>query len=183
MKNVALITALAILILVIFLSINHLTANDTKDKNMAPNFTLPGSDGKTYTLSSYRGKQAVVLAWFPKAFTPGCTTECKLFGEEKKKLEEFDVAYFTISVDPPEKNKKFAESVHATYPILSDSSGDIARAYGVMTGDKKTADRWTFYIGRDGEIQFVDKNVKPATAVDDVVKKLDELNVARKNSK
>ena len=88
---------------------------------MAPDFSLPGSDGKTYKLSDYRGKQAVVLAWFPKAFTPGCTTECKVMAEHGAALKAFDAAYFTASVDKPEKNKDFAKSVGADYPILERS--------------------------------------------------------------
>ena len=55
------------------------TAAELKPGDKAPDFNLPGSDGKTYKLSDFRGKQAVVLAWFPKAFTPGCTNECKAF--------------------------------------------------------------------------------------------------------
>ena len=107
------------------------TAEELKVGDVAPDFTLPGSDGKTYKLSDYRGKQAVVLAWFPKAFTPGCTTECKIMAEHGSKLKKFDVAYFTASVDKPEKNKDFAKSVGADYPILSDPGGEVAREYGV----------------------------------------------------
>ena len=99
------------------------TAEELKVGDVAPDFTLQGSDGKTYRLSDYHGKQAVVLAWFPKAFTPGCTTECKIMAEHGSKLKKFDVAYFTASVDKPEKNKDFAKSVGADYPILSDPRG------------------------------------------------------------
>ena len=88
---------------------------------LAPRFQLEGSDGKTYKLSDYRGKQAVVLAWFPKAFTPGCTTECTVMAQHGSKLKKFDVAYFTASVDKPEKNKDFAKSVAPT--IRSRRSG------------------------------------------------------------
>src|ERR1044072_2945254 len=58
--------------------------------DLAPDFTLPASDGKTYKLSSFRGKQAVVLAWFPKAFTRGCTIECKSLAEGSAKLKMYD---------------------------------------------------------------------------------------------
>ena len=61
-------------------AVDRTTATELKPGDPAPDFTLPGSDGKTYHLADYRGKEAVVLAWFPKAFTPGCTTECKSFG-------------------------------------------------------------------------------------------------------
>jgi len=155
-------------------------AEELKVGDAAPDFTLPGSDGKTYTLADYRGKQAVVLAWFPKAFTPGCTTECKILAAEGAKLKKFNVAYFTASVDPPEKNKDFAKSVHADYPILSDADGEVARAYGVTGAVQRWASRWTFYIGVDGRILYIDKAVKPASHADDVAAKLAELGVAEK---
>jgi peroxiredoxin Q/BCP len=152
-------------------------AEELKVGDTAPDFTLPGSDGKNYKLSDYRGKQVVVLAWFPKAFTPGCTTECKLMAREGAKLKRFDVAYFTASVDKPEKNRDFAKSVGADYPILSDPGGEVARAYGVTGVVQKWASRWTFYIGKDGKILFIDKNVRPSTAVDDVVERLKALGL------
>jgi thioredoxin-dependent peroxiredoxin len=160
--------------------LGQLQAADLKVGDEAPDFKLPGSDGKTYNLADLRGKQAVVLAWFPKAFTPGCTNECKAFAVGGPSLRKFDVAYFTASVDPPEKNKKFAESVGADYPILSDDEGKVARAYGVTGVVQKFASRWTFYIGKDGKILFIDKDVNTKTHADDVAKKLKELGVAEK---
>ena len=153
------------------------TAEELKVGDLAPEFTLAGSDGKTYRLSDYHGKQAVVLAWFPKAFTPGCTTECTIMAKHGSKLKQFDVAYFTASVDKVDKNKDFAKSVGADYPILSDPGGEVAREYGVTGAIQKWASRWTFYIGRDGKILYIDKDVKPATHADDVAKKLKELGV------
>jgi peroxiredoxin Q/BCP len=157
------------------------TAAELKLGDMAPDFALIGSDGKTYRLSDYRGKQAVVLAWFPKAFTPGCTTECKTIAAQGKKLREFDVAYFTASVDKPEKNREFGTSVGADYPILSDPGGEVAREYGVTGPVQRWASRWTFYIGKDGKILQIDKGVKPSTAVADIVAKLTELGIAKRN--
>lgn len=156
-------------------------AEELKVGDLAPDFSLPGSDGKTYNLSDYRGKQAVVLAWFPKAFTPGCTTECKVMAQRGVRLRDFDVAYFTASVDKPEKNKQFAQSVGADYPILSDPGGEVAREYGVTGAIQKWASRWTFVIGKDGHILYIDKNVRPSTHADDVAAKLKELGIARRN--
>ena len=107
-------------------------AAELKVGDKAPDFTIQGSDGKTYTLDQFKGKSAVVIAWFPKAFTGGCTKECKSLRANSKALKELNVAYFTASVDTPEDNKKFAESLDLDYPILSDPDKTVAQAYGVM---------------------------------------------------
>src|SRR5437868_982859 len=78
--------------------------------DMAPDFTLPGTDGQTHKLSQYRGKQAVVVAWFPKAFTGGCTVECKSLAENGDKIQKYQVAYFMASTDPIEDNIRFAKA-------------------------------------------------------------------------
>ena len=180
MKLFALFLGAFLLLGAILFTVSRLTAAELKVGDQAPDFFLTGSDGKEHKLADYRGKQAVVLAWFPKAFTPGCTSECKAFAEAGKKLRQFDVVYFTASVDDAEKNKKFAESVGADYPILSDPDGKTARKYGVTDAVKKWASRWTFFIGKDGKILYIDKDVKPASHADDVAKKLEELGVAKK---
>ena len=87
--------------------------------------------------------------------------------------------YFTASVDDAETNKKFAEHVEADYPILSDPSKATATAYGVL-GSSGMASRWTFYVGKDGKILDIDKQVKPATSGADMVAKLQALKVPTK---
>jgi peroxiredoxin Q/BCP len=155
-------------------------AEGLKAGDPAPDFSLKGSDGRTYKLSSFKGKQAVVLAWFPKAFTGGCTAECKSMREQGKEIRKFDVAYFTASVDPAETNQRFAESLGVDYPILSDPDAETAKAYGVYNAERKFATRWTFYIGKDGKILHIDKEVKTATHGGDIAAKLKELGVAMK---
>ena len=72
--------------------------------DMAPDFTLQGSDGKTYTLSDYRGKQAVVVAWFPRAYTSGCTVECKSLAEKGHLIREYDVSCLLYTSDAADDN-------------------------------------------------------------------------------
>lgn len=158
-----------------------MAAEPLKVGDDAPNFSLQGTDGKTHKLSDYKGKQGIVIAWFPKAFTGGCTAECKSLRVSGDELRKFDVAYFTASCDTAEVNKKFAESLQLDYPILSDPSRETAKAYGVVTGEGKTAARWTFYIGKDGKILFIDKSVKTAAYGSDVTAKLKELGVPAKS--
>jgi len=89
-------------------------------------------------------------------------------------LRRLDVRYFAASVDTPERNAKFAASLGADYPILSDPTKVAARAYGVLAASGM-ASRWTFYIGRDGRILDIDKGVRAASHGADVVRRLQEF--------
>jgi thioredoxin-dependent peroxiredoxin len=169
------------------------TGTELKVGDMAPDFSLQGTDGKTHKLSDYRGKQAVVVAWFPKAFTQGCTIECKSLAENGDKIRKFDVTYFMASVDPLDDNIKFAKATSVTlgeganarivekreadFPMLSDPTKEVATKYGVLS-ERGTASRWTFYIDKSGHIAAIDKAVKPATSAEDMLTKLSEIKVA-----
>ncbi len=166
------------------------TAAELKVGDQAPNFTLQATDGKTYKLSDFKGKKAVVVAWFPKALTAGCTIECKSLAEHGDMIKKYNVEYFMASVDPLEKNVEFAKATsvdlgarggvvakkEADFPILSDPTKATATAYGVL-GGSGFANRWTFYIGKDGKILAIDKTVKPETSAEDMAAKLKELGV------
>jgi peroxiredoxin Q/BCP len=155
-------------------------AAELKVGDAAPAFSLPGTDGKTHTLAQYKGK-AVVIAWYPKAFTSGCTAECKSFAENGPVLKQFDVAYFMASVDTPEDNKKFAEAENADFPLLSDPDKKVAMAYGVVPPNGQgLAKRWTYYIGADGKILYIEKTVTTQTAGPQLAAKLTELGVKKK---
>ena len=167
--------------------------------DMAPDFSLQGTDGKTHKLSDYRGKQTVVVAWFPKAFTQGCTIECKSLAENGDKIQKYQVAYFMASVDPIEDNIKFAkatsvalvgrngqpngtvvEKKEADFPMLADPTMATAKAYGVLNEQNMVANRWTFYIDKTGKVAAVDTAVRPATSAEDMLAKLAELKVSLK---
>ncbi len=166
---------------------------ELKVGDMAPDFTLQGTDGKTHKLSDYRGKSAVVVAWFPKAFTQGCTIECKSLAENGDKIKMYEVTYFMASVDTLEENTAFAKATSVTlgqgenqrvvdkkeadFPMLADPTKATARAYGVLN-DRGVANRWTFYVDKTGHIAAIDKAVRPATSAEDMVTKLTELKVA-----
>ncbi|QIB64439.1 peroxiredoxin family protein [Kineobactrum salinum] len=156
-----------------------LSAAELQVGDPAPAFSLEGSDGKTYRLADFKGKQAVVLAWFPRAFTSGCTVECKSLAENGHLIRAFDVSYFMASVDPLAKNKAFAEDTGADFPLLSDPDKSVARAYGVLA-PAGYARRHTFYIDREGTIVRIDSSIEPATAAQDMAAALAELGVARR---
>jgi peroxiredoxin Q/BCP len=151
-------------------------APELKVGDQAPDFSLQASDGKTYKLSDFKGKKAVVIAWFPKAFTSGCTIECKSLAANGDKIRKYNVAYFMASVDPLDQNKGFAEQEKADFPLLSDPSKATAQAYGVLNANGM-ARRWTFYIDKSGKVAAIDKEVKPPTSAEDMVAKLGELQV------
>ena len=146
-----------------------------KPGDPAPDFSLPGSDGRVYRLKDLAGRP-VVIAWFPKAFTGGCTAECKSLSASSAELSGLHVSYFTASVDSADANRKFAESMGLRFPILSDETKDVARAYGVLA-PSGYASRWTFYIGADGRILDIDKTVSAASHGSDVLAKLTQLRV------
>ena len=161
-------------------------AADLKEGDDAPNFELQASDGKTYKLSDLKGKKAVVVAWFPRAFTGGCTKECKSMREHGKAIKEFDVAYFTAScdtVDGEKGNAAFAKSLDLDYPILSDPTRKTALEYGLVDNDKGNAKRWTFYVSKEGKIAAIDKMVKTEAHGTDIAAKLKELGVAKAEKK
>lgn len=147
-----------------------------KPGDAAPLFDLAGSDGQRYRLADMLGRGVVVLAWFPKAFTGGCTAECRSLGTSGDTLRGFDVRYFGASVDSPETNARFARSLGLDYPILSDPTRDVARAYGVLSASGY-ASRWTFYVGADGRILDIDPRVSAGSHGRDVASKLTELKV------
>ena len=159
---------------------NLALAEDLKAGDAAPDFSLKGTDGKTHALKDYKGKQVVVVAWFPKAKTGGCTKECKSLKESGKALKAFDVAYFTASCDTPEFNKEFATELALDYPILSDPTKDVAKAYGVVHPGRDLPERWTFYIGTDGKLLHVDKENNTDGHGAEIAAKLKELGVKAK---
>ena len=145
----------------------------------APNFKLRASDGNTYSLDQFKGKQAIVIAWYPKAFTSGCTIECKSLAEKGHLIKQYDVTYFMASVDNLEKNSAFADSIEADFPLLSDPSKKVAKAYDVLAfyGFPK---RHTIYIGKEGKILMVDRSINPGTSAEDMVTNLQRLGVAKR---
>jgi thioredoxin-dependent peroxiredoxin len=176
-------TVLRILIAGALLStwmVSGVLADMPKVGDKAPDFSLKGSDGKTYALKDFVGKQAVIIAWFPRAFTGGCTKECKSMKESGESLKKFEVAYFTASNDPVEKNAEFAKSLELDYPILCDPENKNAKMFGVYNESGNRANRVTFVIGKDGKILAVIDKVATETHGEDLSKLLGELKIAAK---
>lgn len=163
-------------ILITLLSSFHLFATDLKVGDQAPNFNLQATNGDFYQLSDYKGKQTIVLAWYPMANTRGCTFECKSLIDKGHLIREYNVSYFMASVDPLDDNRDFAEKTGADFPMLSDPSKETAKAYDVLN-IMQVASRVTFYISKEGKILKIDDDINTKTAAEDIAKTLKELSI------
>jgi peroxiredoxin len=131
----------------------------------APDFTLAwfapaGEPGKfkneQITLSSFKGKQNVVVAFFPAAFSPGCTSEMQKYQASSGQFTAANTTILGVSVDSTWSNKAFREQLGVSFPILSDWKKDASRQYGLLNETNGTARRATFVIDKQGIVQKVD---------------------------
>jgi peroxiredoxin Q/BCP len=133
----------------------------------APPFDLPASTGQSVSLASLRGKMPVVLYFYPKADTPGCTKEACGFRDAIGDYTSAGVAVLGISPDPVWAVQKFSNKFTLNFPLLADSDHRVAEAYGVWQQKQMAGKaymgvvRTTFVIGRDGRISHVFEHVKP----------------------
>jgi thioredoxin-dependent peroxiredoxin len=131
----------------------------------APDFTLPDADGNQVTLSGLRGRH-VVLYFYPAAMTPGCTTQACDFRDSRNDLSDAGFTVLGISPDSPAKLAKFRDKEGLTFPLLSDPSREVLKAYGAfgtkMMYGKTTVGviRSTFVIGPDGKVENAYYGVK-----------------------
>jgi thioredoxin-dependent peroxiredoxin len=134
----------------------------------APKFSLPASTGKPISLDDFKGKQTLVLYFYPRADTPGCTTEACAFRDALADYNKSKIAVLGISPDDEKAVTKFADKFHLNFPLLADADHAIAEKYGVwqeksMYGKKYWGvARTTFVISKDGKILHTFEKVKPA---------------------
>jgi peroxiredoxin Q/BCP len=150
-----------------------------EDGLKAPDFTLPGSDGNTYTLSSFIGKN-IVLFFYPKDNTPGWTKEALSFKDNLKTLEELNTIIFGISKDSINSHNKFIEKQNLNYILLSDEDKVVCSLYDVlkeknMYGKKSIGiERSTFIIDKNGIVRKSFRKVKVDGHVDEVISYIKE---------
>jgi thioredoxin-dependent peroxiredoxin len=139
-------------------------AIDINDK--APDFTLPDQNGEEVSLKAFRGKY-VVLFFYPRADTPGCTIEACEFRDSYRKMQNTGAVLLGISPDTPKAQKKFEEKYELPFTLLGDADKKVCNAYDVIKGKnmygKKVMGvaRTTFIIGPDGKIKHIFHKVKP----------------------
>ena len=139
----------------------------------APDFSVPGDSGSTISLSDYKGKH-VVLYFYPKDDTPGCTKEACGFRDNLKDFDDLQAAVIGVSKDTPAKHDKFKDKYDLNFPLASDEDGKICDDYGVwveknMYGKKYMGiERATYLIDPDGKIAHIWRKVKVKGHVEDV---------------
>ncbi|MEM0174113.1 MAG: peroxiredoxin [Sulfolobaceae archaeon] len=128
--------------------------------SLAPDFEAESTHGKI-KLSQFRGKK-VVLYFFPKAFTPGCTRETQRFAQFYDEFKKYNTEVIGVSVDSLSTQEKFANKCNARFPLVSDKDKKISQIYEVLNPTGSSAQRVTFIINENGEIVEILKNLKNA---------------------
>lgn len=147
----------------------------------APEFHLPNQHGDSVSLSEYEGEY-VVLYFYPRADTPGCTTEACGFRDAWAEYEERGVAVFGISDDPVEDLADFADEYDLPFDLLSDEDGEVSAAYDSygeknVFGNRVTGVfRNTYVVGPDGTVERAYEGVSPEGHADELLADLDELS-------
>ncbi|MFI9652496.1 redoxin domain-containing protein [Guyparkeria halopsychrophila] len=145
----------------------------------APAFALPDQHGEMRRLEDYRG-QWLVLYFYPKDDTPGCTTEACSFRDNINRLIAQDAAVLGVSMDSVESHAAFAKEYELPFPLLADPEGEVVERYGALSDFMvvKFAKRQTFIIDPDGNIETIYRKVNPDEHVRDVLDDLKALRAA-----
>lgn len=128
--------------------------NPAQAGEVAPEFTAASTSGNDVSLSSFRGKRSVLLAFFPLAFTGTCTKELICFTEDFDQFAGEGVEILPISVDSTASLREFKNKLGMKTELLSDFKRDISRAYGVLNEDRFYSNRAYFLIDRDGRVRW-----------------------------
>ncbi len=143
---------------------------------IAPDFNLPDQDGKTHQLKDYAGKW-LVLYFYPKDDTPGCTQEACAFRDDLHKISALGAQVVGISVDDSNSHAEFAKKYHLPFPLLADKSTEVAARYGALMnlGVFKYAKRYTFLIDPQGKIAKVYEKVETSRHSQEIIEDLKQL--------
>ncbi len=146
-----------------------------QEGNLAPDFELPATGGKRIKLSDFRGKKKVVLYFYPKDDTPGCTKEACYFRDLMKEFDDAGAVILGVSTDSIDSHEKFAAKHSLLFPLLADETKEVSTAYGVykeknMYGRKVMGtERTTFAIDKEGTIRKIWPKVKVEGHADEVL--------------
>jgi peroxiredoxin Q/BCP len=160
----------------LFMMLFGAQAEDLQQGDAAPGFELLDQNGKLHKLSDYTGRW-LVLYFYPKDDTPGCTTEACAFRDDIVVLNQLGAVVLGVSMDDVQSHREFADKYHLSFPLLSDSKGEVARRYGALRnlGVVKFAKRYTFIVDPEGRLAKIYRKVEPKTHSDDVIAALKDL--------
>ena len=145
-----------------------------KPGDKAPSFSATSWDGAAVKLSDFSGAKNVLLFFYVRDNTSGCTREARSLRDAAARFEKRSTVVIGVSADGVESHARFAANNELAFPLLADPDGTIADAYGVLSETGK-ASRATFLIGRDGKVLHLWPHVSIAGHADDIIAKLDEL--------
>lgn len=172
---------IAVLILIAFVGYQKLShaGNSLKIGDCAPDFSLLDAQGKTHRLADYVN-QWLVLYFYPKDDTPGCTKEACSFRDDLHKLEKLGAKVVGVSVDNGQSHSAFAKKYNLPFPLLSDKDGLIANKYGALMdmGLIKVAKRYTFLINPQGNIAKVYLSVDTSKHSQEIIDDLEKLKAS-----
>ena len=149
---------------------------DLKIGDTAPDFSLLDEQGRMVKLKDHTGKKIVVLYFYPKDFTSGCTTEACSFRDNYEEYQDKGAIVIGISLDTVESHAKFSEKYNLPFDILSDRNKEVAKAYGVLGLGGLAAKRVTFIINKDRKITRIFPKVDVKQHSEEILKALDELS-------
>jgi peroxiredoxin Q/BCP len=178
MKAIARITC-TVLAVMLLATIAIAADQVLKVGSTAPDFTLPNQDGKQMSLSQFRGKW-VVLYFYPKDFTKGCTIEARGFQRDMAKYEERNAEILGVSLDTEESHKSFCEAEGLRFHLLADPKHVAVDKYKSLNPERGIAQRTTFLINPEGKIARVFTGVDPNHHSEEVLTVLDEARMAKK---
>src|SRR2546427_4815194 len=150
-------------------------AETPKVGDKAPLIEGKDQDGKTWKLADQIGKQVVLLYFYPKDDTPGCTKEACGFRDRIADLKKDNVEVIGVSFDSPESHQKFISKYNLNFPLLADTDGKIADAYGVKMPTRPMAKRVSFLIGLDGKIAHVTDTMNADTHLTEMKSAVEKL--------
>jgi peroxiredoxin Q/BCP len=147
-----------------------------KQGDTAPNFEGPTSDGSKLGLKNFIGKKNVVLYFYPKDDTPGCTKEACSFRDNLRPIRDTGSEIVGVSLDSVESHKKFSSKYNLPFPLISDKDKKIAKTFGVLRNPETSTNRVTFIIDKRGKVAKVFPKVDVTKHTDEVVAALKELS-------
>ena len=163
-----------LLVIIGCLALSNLWAQDLKVGDLAPLFKVKTDEGKEFDLGSQKGRWTI-LYFFPKAGTPGCTKQAISFRDEFATLKSLGINVYGISTDTIEAQANFKKEHHLNFTMLADPAATVVNLYGLKQPYLNLSKRWSFIIGPDLRIRFIENEVDVENDAKNLIKKIYEI--------